>query len=369
MSNAARGSAPAILLGALSLAACSQAAGPEAESRSAGILDLPVQFEVLHTNTSGHPCPSTGERMTVQGHLVGPDSALRQPGEKAVSLYLYGLEGSATHFRFRAIPGYDFTAEMARLGHISVTIAMVGVDANRPANGHQDCFGSQADIAHQIIQQLRAGGYTVESGPPVAFSKVVLIGQDVGGIIAEIEAYSFKDIDGLVNMIWTDQPRATTPFITELFRAAVAFCAQGGESSPPDGQTGYLRFDPPDDQFREMLFHNAEDAVRDAVIRAIQKEPCGLLEQLQHARATNWVRLAEITVPVLLMFPQNDPVFFPEEQARQEEYFTGSDDVTTVRLYDTGHVLMMERTAPQTRALLSEWLYARGLGQRPEAGN
>lgn len=66
------------------------------------------------------------------------------------------------------------------------------------------CFGSRADVAHQIVQQLRSGKYTTDGATSLAFPQIVLAGHSVGGLIAQAEAYTFGDIDGLVVLSYSD---------------------------------------------------------------------------------------------------------------------------------------------------------------------
>lgn len=365
-----------LALVAASLSACGDGAQIAAARLDPAhpVLEVPVRFNVVNTNTSGVPCPSEGLPYVIRGQLVGPQRTLTGAGEKAVSLYLHGFDGTyaangdAAHWRFQAVPGYDHASEMARAGHVSLVINMLGYDAlNRP-HGKRDCWGSQADVTHQIISALKSGQYAVEGASPVAFSKVILIGHDIGGAIAEIEAYSYQDIAGLVNLVWADSPQGSQPFILELFTQRALACALGGENAEDGGPAGYVLFDPPPDQFRDLLFHNAEDAVIEAALSMLRRDPCGWVEHVFQVFVLNQVRLGEITVPVLLIYPEHDPVFTREAQERQQELFTGTRDVTTWILPDTGHIPMLERSAPQFRALLSDWLNSRGFVSAASGG-
>src|SRR2546421_5981982 len=103
---------------------------------------------------------------------------------------------------------------MAKLGHVSLTVDELGYGASgRPREGNRTCQGAEADITHQIIGKLRSGDYVLGTGRGVAFSKIVLAGHDIGGQVAEIEACSYSDIDGLLLVTYADQ--GFTPFIIE----------------------------------------------------------------------------------------------------------------------------------------------------------
>jgi pimeloyl-ACP methyl ester carboxylesterase len=81
----------------------------------------------------------------------------------------------------------------------------------------------------------------------------------------------------------------------------------------------------------------------------------------------NKARLSEVDVPVLLVFPEKDPIFAREGQEQQRGNYClepaplTNCDVQVQWLAGTGHFPMLERTAPQFRALVADWLCSRGL--------
>src|SRR3954466_4752448 len=215
---------------------------------SSRIVDEPVAFRVQNTNTSQVPCQSDGASYVVRGHLTGPRSA------RTVTLYYEGFESGEWNWRFRRVPGYDYAADMAERGHASVTIDQVGYGASGHPEGWLTCFGAQADIAHQIIGQLRDRG----------FEKVVLAGHDIGGGIAEIEAYSYHDVDGLMVFTWQEQDQ--TPYLLQTFADANARCAAAGEPA-------YVYFPHLEDW--PLLLPNSEPAVVAGAAGAGRPNPCG----------------------------------------------------------------------------------------------
>src|SRR2546423_2102188 len=213
-----------------------------ADASSRDIVDVPVSFVVLSTDTSRPPCPSDGKEYIARGHLTGPRAAIDGPASRAVTLYYAGFDAGEWNWRFKAVPGYDYAAELAKLGHGSVTIDQVGYGASDHPQGNDTCVGAQADIAHQIIGQLRSGAYRAEGHSPVAFSRVVFGAHDIGGAMAELEAYSYHDIDGL--MVFTFQNQGFTPFVLGIAANASARCAAGGEPAYPGGPGGYVYYPP-----------------------------------------------------------------------------------------------------------------------------
>src|SRR5207247_7029898 len=121
------------------------------------------------------------------------------PAPRAITVYVHGHSASEANWAFKAVPGYDLPVEMAKLGHVLLNLNLPGYSPSDLPPGLMSCVGSDADIVHQIIGLLRNPDdrYVGSGGSPIAFSRVALAGHDFGATVAEVEAYSYKDIDGL----------------------------------------------------------------------------------------------------------------------------------------------------------------------------
>jgi pimeloyl-ACP methyl ester carboxylesterase len=100
--------------------------------------------------------------------------------------------------------------------------------------------------------------------------------------------------------------------------------------------------------------------VVDSFRRGWQREPCGEGLSLAATLVADRLFLGDITVPVLLAFGKQDAIFPPPDGELQKALYTGSKDVTLLQVNNTGHALQLERTAPASRAAISDWLRARG---------
>lgn len=322
-----------------------------------GVVSRDVRFKVHNTNTTPVPCQSDGKDYEIRGQLVGKSSTLAaQP--KAVTLYLHGLDVGEFFWNFRAVAGYDYASQMADDGHVSVVIDRLGYDSSPHPPGNDVCTGSQADMAHQIVQQLRAGSYSSDGGTPPKFAKVVLAGHSLAGSIVSIEAYSYKDVDGLMVLSWSDQ--GSTQDAKSAFTQAGAKCVTGGENAENGGPSGYEAFGPTEDDFKSEFFVNADKNVMDAAAALRNLNPCGDMTSVPQTIATDSMHDGEITVPVLVLSGRDDPVFDANSMEGQAAMY-GSQDKSVVLIDKTSHGLTLERTAPQFRAEVGKWLTARGL--------
>lgn len=346
-----RRNAPLLLVIALALAfSPAGAAGrPFTTFQADDIVDLSVEFPVENMNRSLVPCLTDGKPYTLHGHIVGPLAAMQDGA--AATLYLHGAAVPEATWRM-PVAGYDYGFEQAKLGHISVTLDRLSYGSSPTPNGHLTCWGGQADIVHQIVGQLRAGTYG--SPAPVRFARVALAGHSAGQEIAEIAAYSFGDIDALVVGGWGDPG----PTVDDLFvlLPSVLVCATGGEPKRPGEPGGYaFTFE---GRARELLFHNAEDAVIDAYIARHERDACD--PSVAYASAINALMLSQVQAPVFLFYGLNDALWPSGTGERQRGFFTGSNDVTLFELPDSGHMIMLGRTAPTFRARVSDWLAEHG---------
>ena len=353
------------------------------ERQREAIVDVPVSFEVVNKNDSVLPCPSDGGDHVVHGHLTGPRSDFEGPPDKArvISVVLTGWDEGEWTWRFRDVPGYDYAYEMARLGHTSLSIDMLGYGTSGHPHGSLLCWGSQADVTHQIIQQLRGGTYDAPTGvAQPRYSTVLVSAHDVGPLAALLDAYTWpEDIDGISTQIWAHQ--GFTPYIIEIFARRVGLCALGGQNhddprDDPDDLTddrsrggGYVLFGPRDEQFRSDLFHEprSETAVVDAVVARRNRNACGLIQSNVAAIRTSLDRTETVKIPVLLVFPgPADPVITREGQEAEAANY-GSDDVTSVWM-DSAHFMELETCAADFRAVTARWIRERwGVGRHVAA--
>lgn len=345
---------------AIAIAAAALATAPAASpaaARPGRIASVPVRFHVANSNTSALPCSSDGRAYTLRGHLTGPRAALAHP--RAVTVYLFGYDAGEWNWRLTAVKRYDHAAQMARRGHVSLTFDQLGYGASARPPGMATCAGADADMAHQVVAMLRTGAYATSRGRPRRFKGVMLAGHDIGGLIAEIEAYSYRDVDGLIQVTWADQ--GFTPYIIE--RATVsAFDWCTTDAGPAAGYpAGYHHYTVSREEFRQKLFFRPEPRVLDAASRRRSRNPCGVIRSAPNGADLDKVHASEITAPVLVVFGAEDTLVWTRDGERaQTANFTGSRDTKTVFVPRAGHFPMFERTARLFRDALASWLTRHG---------
>jgi pimeloyl-ACP methyl ester carboxylesterase len=281
----------------------------------------------------------------------------------AITIMVHGGSGGEWFWREPRRSVYDHAYQMALLGHAALAIAGIGYPPSDLPPGNQVCDGSSADALHQLVTALRHGRYHANGFVAAPrFDRVAIAGLSGGGAIAHVEAYSFRDIDGLVVVGFADQTSSLlTPSL--FLRRWLPVCARGGvpQSANPSAPRGYVYSWPSIDQeVRDWLFDAAPEAV--AAIRTHHfPEPCGLALGLPSVAVLDSLYLRKVDAPVLLVYGREDRAVPPPAGGFQRLRYTGSPSVTLRYLENTGHVVNYDSTAPAFRQVLASWLSSHDL--------
>ena len=334
--------------------ACLAFAGA-ATANAATVRERPVSFTVANVNRTLLPCATDGRTYTIRGHLNGTADELRSG---KVTLLLHGLGLGEFFWRISDPAGYDFAANLAQRGHATVTIDRLGYGRSGKPQGMGSCIGGQADIAHQIIGQLKSGSYHGALTPH--FAHIGLIGHSAGGQITEVESYSFHDAQAIGILAYADQ--GLSAFQLSLGAAAAQTCMTGG--LPEDvisGPGGYASLAGNLALGLEAFFHSAPIALQAQTAPLLSRDPCGDLASYSAAPAVDLQHLGSITQPVLLVQGGHDALFPPPSVRDQASLFTAARSVTYADLPDAGHALTYETGHVRLADIVARYLSRNGL--------
>ncbi len=313
----------------------------------AGVKTTEVEFTVKNVNRSKLQCPSDGGTYKVVGTLVTPAKL-----PDSITLWIHNSIGNRNTFLV-PIRDYNFAKEMAKLGHASLAIDQLGYGkSDRPPNGHLVCPGSEADVMYQVMEHLRTGDYGGERHP--SFSKVAVGGFSIGAWQAELIGVSFPNVDAIIpigGMSAVVHPEAGQEVGTSVARDC--------------GRQSYLKIFPAERRTHWALHGpNTEDDVAEWWAQnGYGEEPCGIWEHI--AASTAVVDAAGPTarpdLPVLVVIGEKDLILPPPNGHLQVARFTNTTDVSLLTMPDSGHAVMLERTAPMFRQQLHLWMVQRGL--------
>ena len=240
----------------------------------AGVRTIPVSFTVVNDNATAVPClPDNpdGKTYTVSGSLILPAGST----PSGVTLYAHGLGYASWFWDFTAVPGYNYAgteATRAYGGHASVAIDRLGYGSSQIHPEPRPASAARRRSCTRSSRTCAPGSYTAAGmATPPTFSKVGLVGHSAGGELAEIEAYTFKDINALGLMEWADQFYSVGTYTA--FGEDALQCVAGNVKQVGSSETGYAKFGTTNAQFNSLMLADAAPAVVSAVDAMRRERP------------------------------------------------------------------------------------------------
>ena len=329
------------------LVAAGLAVPTPAVAETGSTAEVDVSFTVRNSNRSPVPCPADGRTYSVRGTLIGPADALDAATTHRVNVLVHDITTGGWFWRMPGHPEVDYAGRLADAGEVSLVIDRLGYDASPVARGTSPCLGSQADVLHQVVQQVRAG----RPGIPKP-DDVIVHGHSVGAAIAQAEASRWKDVDGLVLMSWSDggvSPRA----ITESALQHSACLVGGGRDGAPRGYAWYARTQ---SDFRSIHFATAAAGVQADAAAMRNPDPCGDALSLAQLVLLGNVLTRTIDVPVLLLYGGRDVLNRPDAASSQRAAYAPGASITVHTDSAAGGALPLEAGATDLRARVRDWL-------------
>jgi pimeloyl-ACP methyl ester carboxylesterase len=184
-------------------------------------------------------------------------------------------------------------------------------------------------------------------------------GHSSGALLAELVAYSFGNIDGIVATGWAGI--GITDETARRFFPMFDACQRGRlESAPPGPEAdGYTYFDPTlADFYHASVSDQVDPRVREAMRAHHVRSPCGVMVSEPIAIMEDLTNLGRIDIPVLLVFGSEDTL--REGVDPYAGLFVASDDVSTTTIPGAGHIMLIDVNAPTVYDNVAGWLDRRG---------
>jgi pimeloyl-ACP methyl ester carboxylesterase len=292
-----------------------------AQTRGVGLLKQRIGFTVENPAENGASHQIIGYRY--DGFCTSPTAIL----------LMHGLSYTKEVWD---VPGYSAAQKLASAGYAVFAIDRLGYGESKLANGYNVTHEAYADMAHQIVGQLRKQG----------FQHVVLAGHSAGAGTTELEAGLYHDVDAIIPMGWHHRP--SNQLGQDFFTGDYARAAQGSYE--------YFLGTP---QHRAEMFYTAtaDPAVVEADTRAAVDTPSG--EIFSIGKQPSRFVVGTINVPVFLQFGDSDRLFEVQYAQMHAEEFRSSPSVTVDVVKDAGHSFMLTANGPAGIDRMVDWLKAR----------
>jgi pimeloyl-ACP methyl ester carboxylesterase len=248
-------------------------------------------------------------------------------------LLMHGLSYTKEAWDF---PGYSYAQTLAEAGYAVFAVDRLGYGESKLANGYNVTHEAYADMAHQIVDQLRSQG----------FSHVVLGGHSAGAGTTELEAGLYGGVDAIMALGWHHRPsnQLGQDFFTgDYLRAA---------------QDNYEYFLGTPAHRAEMFYTaTADPAVVDADTKAAVLTPSG--EIFSIGKQPSRLVVGNIKVPVFLQFGDSDKLFELQYAQMHADEFRSSPSVTVDIVKDAGHTFMLTKNGLLGAQKMADWLKSR----------
>ncbi|MBB6629224.1 alpha/beta fold hydrolase [Nocardioides sp. KIGAM211] len=337
------------VLAAVPLSSPVGAAPATPSARGTDVVSRAVTFDVVNTNGTNLACSADNQSYELHGSLVGPRHEVLSASAPRINVLVHDLATGSWSWHLRRHPGVDYARKLAQRGETSLVLDRLGYGRSPLPDGNATCLGAQADMLHQVVQHLRSGHYDFsrhpDRGTPAA-EHVVVHGHSTGAAIAELEAGTYDDIDGLVVMSWTD--RGASQRALDAAQAQSSLCLKGQDHATFGGSKK---------DYRSLLFASAARTVqRDgADLRAAT--PCGDALSLSQMVASAPTTTRKIEAPVLLLFGGKDALNRRDARQTQVDAYDSSTGVTHHTVKGAGSALALEASAARTRSRVLHWLH------------
>lgn len=295
-----------------------------AQTRGVGLLRRSVEFNVTNAAEGGAARRIAGYRY---------DTFCDSP---TAILLLHGLSYTKEAWDF---PGYSVAQKLAEAGYAVFAIDRLGYGESTLENGHRVTHEAMADMADQIVKQLRAQG----------FRHVVLGGHSAGAGATEFAAGTFGGVDAIMTLGWHHRPSDTLG--KDFFTGDIPRALREDYE--------YFLGDP---EHRAFMFYdgNAERAVVEADTKGAVLTPSG--EILTIGKQPSRFVVGNIKVPVFIQLSDNDRLFEVDYAELHRAEFVQSPSVTLDIVAGAGHTFMLTRAGRAGTDRMATWLRS-----RPEA--
>ena len=316
-----------------------------AQSTHSQLREVPIAFTVTHPGEGGLA-------RTVRGVLYLPARSSACPG---VQLLFQGFSYGKWIWDLPGFPQYSYARAMGRSGYPVVVLDLLGYgDSDRP-NGRTITTEGYGVMAHQMVEQLRAGTYQGDLTP--AFAKVIIGGHSAGGEVARLEAGTFGDVDGLVVMSMGNNvtQRAAQAFLETNVPMSLASDYVQPFFGDHERRLDFFYQYPTTSQPEEEPF--ADPDVMAADRRLANPTPSGQIQTMVPQPSAAVV--GKIRVPVALVLAERDEIVPVSEAQTERDRYSQAADFTTIVVPRAGHSFSLHRNAQQAFELIRQWLAAR----------
>ncbi len=261
------------------------------------------------------------------------------PSELLICVHGGGYTRAYWHPRFPDFPGYSFAEHVCARNRAVLAIDLLGIgESTKPEPETLLSREIVAAASHQVTTEITQG---LQDGRWGRVERITTtgIGHSIGGMMVITQQAIHQSFDRLAVLGWANQPLV----LAGLDPAALAASIAPGYLASPRAQMRPLFYAP--DVPKALI--EADEAAGSTTPACLGRD--ALRPGIVHDAS------AAITVPVFIMHGSTDTSPNPHGEVA---FFTGSDDVTLLRLPETAHCHNFATSRHRLWDRLEGWLVA-----------
>lgn len=235
-------------------------------------------------------------------------------------------------------PGYSAAAALTRAGYAVIAIDRLGYGESKLENGTKVSFEGYADMANQIVGQLR-----------MEFAHVVIGGHSAGAGVSEYAQGMYGSADALLALGWHHRP--SDGLLAEFMTGDTVRSTQ-------DDYEYFMAT--PEHRAEKFYEPDADPAVVAGDTAAANLTPSGEIQSI--GKQPSRFMVGNVKVPVFIGLSEKDWLFEPQYAGMHKGEFLSSPSVTVDMVPGAGHTFMLAPQGPAGTDRMVSWLKG-----RPEA--
>lgn len=305
-------------------------------------------------------CTDVRFPVTISDGSVGPIAGrLCVPaGATSIQLLLHGYTYGQYYWDLPFQPStYSYVNVANQAGYATLNIDRLGVGDSYHPPSVLVTLENNASAVQQVIQALRSGQLD-----GTAFKKVVLVGHSYGSLTAFLAAGRFQDIDALVVTGASHQMNVVNITTGIVAQSGPATLDPKFVNSGLD--LGYLTTRPG----TRSVFHNMQNTDPAVISLDEHLKQTGTAVELITSLPESVLNASrDINVPVLTVNATDEPFFCnglltadcssnAALAASERPFYGPGTTLDTLVVPNAGHDVTLSRSAPQTLAVIQDWL-------------
>ncbi|MCP4198735.1 MAG: alpha/beta hydrolase [Proteobacteria bacterium] len=297
-------------------------------------------------------------------NVVGELCWRGEPEGKTLQLLISGAGYGPVYWDFPYEPEtYSYVLSASKKGYATFNLSRIGIGESDHPDGSLLNVDVHAYVIHQVVQSLR---YEMD----ISFGPIVVVGHSMGSVITIALATRFPEgLDGIVltGFVHNRNPDGSSAMAASAYSAAAdpRFAEAGWADTYWTSRPGT----------RADMFYVIDNSDPEAIANDEATKETLSVSEVTSMRPYFGTNTLAIQFPVLILVGDDDIIGCSEEfdcrdhemvETHEQGFFSPEACIETNVIEQTGHNLNLHLNAPESYAVINDWMERR-IGIQPES--